>query len=79
MIVLDAPRCSILLLAQITGRVNAGCVWKLRPTTPHWSPHWLVDRCQAVRRYAANGEIDVERGRAALDDFADSAVKTVST
>ena len=36
------------------------------------APHLLdVEVAQVVRRYAANGEIDAERGRAALADLAD--------
>jgi predicted nucleic acid-binding protein len=36
------------------------------------APHLLdVEVAQVVRRYAANGEIDVERGRMALDDLVD--------
>jgi predicted nucleic acid-binding protein len=36
------------------------------------APHLLdVEVAQVIRRYAARGEIDGERGRAALDDLAD--------
>lgn len=36
------------------------------------APHLLdVEAAQVIRRYAANGEIDAERGRLALDDLAD--------
>jgi predicted nucleic acid-binding protein len=36
------------------------------------APHLLdVEVAQVIRRYAANGEIDGERGRAALADLAD--------
>ena len=36
------------------------------------APHLLdVEVAQVIRRYAANGEIDVERGRMALADLAD--------
>lgn len=36
------------------------------------APHLLdVEVAQVIRRYAALGEIDPERGRAALDDLAD--------
>jgi predicted nucleic acid-binding protein len=42
-----------------------------RSQTLH-APHLLdVEVAQVVRRYAANGEIDTERGRMALDDLAD--------
>jgi predicted nucleic acid-binding protein len=41
------------------------------PQTQH-APHLLdVEVAQVVRRYAARGEIDGERGRAALVDLAD--------
>lgn len=40
------------------------------------APHLLdVEVAQVVRRYAANGEIDGERGRAALTDLADLPVR----
>jgi len=36
------------------------------------APHLLdVEAAQVIRRYAANGEIDGERGGLALDDLAD--------
>jgi predicted nucleic acid-binding protein len=36
------------------------------------APHLLdVEAAQVIRRYAANGEIDHERGRSSLDDLAD--------
>ena len=36
------------------------------------APHLLdVEAAQVIRRYAANGEIDAERGRLALEDLAD--------
>ncbi len=36
------------------------------------APHLLdVEVAQVIRRYAANGDIDAGRGRAALDDLAD--------
>src|ERR1700733_3735077 len=39
-------------------------------------PHLLdVEVAQVIRRYAANGEIDSERGRAALADLADFPVQ----
>lgn len=39
------------------------------------APHLLdVEVAQVIRRYAANGEIDRERGRAALADLADFPV-----
>jgi predicted nucleic acid-binding protein len=34
-----------------------------------------VEVAQVIRRYAANGEIDQERGHAALDDLADMPLR----
>jgi predicted nucleic acid-binding protein len=40
------------------------------------APHLLdVEVAQVIRRYAANGEIDSERGRQALIDLADLALR----
>src|SRR4030081_1507641 len=42
------------------------------PSQTLHAPHLLdVEIAQVVRRYAANGEIDAERGRMALADLAD--------
>ena len=42
------------------------------PSQTLHAPHLLdVEVAQVVRRYAASGDIDAERGRAALDDLAD--------
>jgi predicted nucleic acid-binding protein len=42
------------------------------PSRTLHAPHLLdVEIAQVIRRYAANGEIDAERGRAALADLAD--------
>ncbi|KPF97402.1 twitching motility protein PilT [Rhodopseudomonas sp. AAP120] len=46
-----------------------------QPETLH-APHLLdVEVAHVLRRYAAIGEIDGERGRAALVDFADTPVQ----
>jgi predicted nucleic acid-binding protein len=40
------------------------------------APHLVdVEVAQVIRRYAANGEIDSERGRVALDDLGDFPVR----
>jgi predicted nucleic acid-binding protein len=42
------------------------------PSETLHAPHLLdVEAAQVIRRYAANGDIDGERGRLALDDLAD--------
>jgi len=42
------------------------------PSQTLHAPHLLdVEVAQVIRRYAANGEIDAERGRMALSDLAD--------
>lgn len=42
------------------------------PSQTLHAPHLLdIEVAQVVRRYAANGEIDAERGRSALEDLAD--------
>src|ERR1700737_1152904 len=46
--------------------------WLFEPAQTLHAPHLLdVEVAQVVRRYAANGEIDIERGRVALADLAD--------
>jgi predicted nucleic acid-binding protein len=69
-IVVDA---SALLEALL--RTPAAKVVEDRLFAPHQTlhaPHLLdVEIAQVIRRYAANGEIDGERGRMALADLAD--------
>src|SRR5271169_4475185 len=46
--------------------------WLFRPRQTLHAPHLIdVEVAQVVRRYAVNGEIDGERGRAVLADLAD--------
>jgi predicted nucleic acid-binding protein len=46
--------------------------WLFDPRRTLHAPHLLdIEVAQVVRRYAARGEIDGERGRAALADLAD--------
>jgi predicted nucleic acid-binding protein len=70
MIVVDA---SALLEALLrTPAARAVEKWLFRPRQTLHAPHLIdVEVAQVVRRYAANGEIDSERGRAALTDLAD--------
>jgi predicted nucleic acid-binding protein len=70
MIVVDASAVlEVLLRTPAAGAVEGRLFEPLQ--TLH-APHLLdVEVAQVVRRYAANGEIDVERGRMALDDLAD--------
>lgn len=73
MIVIDA---SALLEALL--RTPAASTVEKRLFDPRrtlHAPHLLdVEVAQVIRRYAANGEIDSERGRAALADLADFPV-----
>ncbi|MDO9294716.1 type II toxin-antitoxin system VapC family toxin [Bradyrhizobium sp.] len=70
MIVVDASA----MLETLLRRPAAAAVEKLlfEPFQILHAPHLLdVEVAQVVRRFAANGEIDAERGRAALADLAD--------
>src|SRR5665213_3788861 len=70
MIVVDASA----LLEALLRTPAAGAVEKrlFEPSQTLHAPHLLdVEVAQVVRRYAANGDIDGERGRAALTDLAD--------
>ena len=70
MIVVDASA----VLEALLRTPAAGAVEKrlFEPSQTLHAPHLLdVEVAQVVRRYAANGEIDADRGRLALDDLAD--------
>ena len=70
MMVVDASA----LLEALLRTPAAGAVEKrlFEPSRTLHAPHLLdVEIAQVIRRYAANGEIDAERGRAALADLAD--------
>jgi predicted nucleic acid-binding protein len=70
MIVVDASAVLEALLR--TPAAAAVEKWLFEPSQTLHAPHLLdVEVAQVVRRYAANGEIDAERGRMALDDLAD--------
>jgi hypothetical protein len=70
MIVVDA---SALLEALLrTAAARAVERWLFEPGQTLHVPHLLdLEVAQTIRRYAANGELDGERGRAALADLAD--------
>lgn len=70
MIVIDASA----LVDMLLGAPAAEAVKKrlVAGGEPPQAPHLLdVEVAQAIRRHAAAGEIDAERGRAALDDLGD--------
>jgi predicted nucleic acid-binding protein len=70
MIVVDASAVLEVLLRTPAAGVVEGRLFG--PSQTLHVPHLLdVEVAQVVRRYAASGEIDVERGRMALDDLAD--------
>jgi predicted nucleic acid-binding protein len=70
MIVVDASAVLELLLRTPAARAVEKRLFD--PTQTLHAPHLLdVEVAQVVRRYAANGEIDGERGRTALADLAD--------
>ncbi len=69
MLVIDASAVLELLLR--TPAAQAVEVRLLEPGQTLHAPHLLdVEVAQVVRRYAAGGEIDAERGRLALADLA---------
>ena len=70
MIVVDASALlEVLLRTPVAVAVEDRL---LAPGETLHAPHLLdVEIAQVIRRYAANGEIDGERGRLALDDLAD--------
>jgi len=73
MIVVDASAVLEALLR--TPAASAVEKWLFDPSQTLHAPHLLdVEVAQVVRRYAANGEIDGERGRAVLADLADLPV-----
>src|ERR1700726_769951 len=70
MIVVDASAVLEALLRTPAARAVERRLFE--PSQTLHAPHLLdVEVAQVVRRYAANGEIDVERGRMALDDLVD--------
>ena len=70
MIVVDASALLEVLLRTSAAKAVEGRLFDA-PQMLH-APHLLdVEVAQVIRRYAAKGEIDNERGRAALADLAD--------
>jgi predicted nucleic acid-binding protein len=70
MIVVDASALLEALLRTPAARAVEG--WLFDAAQTLHAPHLLdVEVAQVIRRYAANGEIDSERGRTALADLAD--------
>ena len=70
MIVVDASAMLEALLRTPSARAVEERLFEPRQTLH--APHLLdIEVAQVIRRYAAKGEIDSERGRAALADLAD--------
>lgn len=70
MIVVDASALIEVLLRTPAAQAVERRLFDTRRTLH--APHLLdVEVAQVIRRYAASGEIDAERGRAALIDLAD--------
>jgi predicted nucleic acid-binding protein len=70
MIVVDASAVLDMLLRTPAARALEK--WLFDPEQTLHAPHLLdVEVAQVIRRYAARGEIDNDRGRAALADLAD--------
>ena len=74
MIVVDASALiEVLLRTPAAAAVER---WLFDPRQTLHAPHLLdIEVAQVVRRYAAKGEIDGERGRAALADLSDFPVR----
>jgi predicted nucleic acid-binding protein len=70
LIVVDASALiEVLLRTPAAGAVESHL---FAPGQTLHAPHLIdVEVAQVIRRYAAGGEIDAERGRSALDDLAD--------
>lgn len=74
MIVVDASAALEALLRTPAAKAVETRLFDPRQTLH--APHLLdVEIAQVIRRYAANGEIDDDRGRAALADLADLPVQ----
>jgi predicted nucleic acid-binding protein len=69
-IVIDASAMLEVLFQTREGR--AAETWLFERQEAAHAPHLLdVEVAQVIRKFAANGRVNVERARAALDDFAD--------
>jgi predicted nucleic acid-binding protein len=74
MIVVDASALLEALLRTPAARAVEERLFEPQQTLH--APHLLdIEVAQVIRRYAAKGEIDSERGRAALADLADFPVR----
>ena len=74
MIVVDASALLEALLRTSAAKAVEDLLFTPRQTLH--APHLLdVEVAQVIRRYVANGEIDSERGRTALTDLADLALR----
>ena len=68
MIVVDASAVLEVLLRTALGATIESRLWA--ESDGLHSPHLLdVEIAQVIRRFAISGEIEMERARAALDDF----------
>lgn len=78
MIVVDASALLEVLLRTPAAKVMEARLFDEPRQTLH-APHLLdVEVAQVLRRYAANGEIDEQRGGAALADLADFPIRRYS-
>ena len=74
MIVVDASALIEVLLRTSAADAVEGQLFAAGQTLH--APHLLdIEVAQVIRRYAAKGEIDGERGREALDDLADLRIQ----
>ena len=74
MIVIDASALLEALLRTPAAKAVERRLFEQRQTLH--APHLLdVEVAQVIRRYAAAGELDAERGRAALADLADFPIR----
>jgi predicted nucleic acid-binding protein len=77
MIVLDASAAIEVLLQTARGASLAGHI--LAPAVSLHAPHLLdVEVSQVLRRLVAQGELEAERARQALGDFADFPIERYS-
>jgi predicted nucleic acid-binding protein len=74
LIVVDASALIEVLLR--THAANAVENYLFAPGQTLHAPHLLdIEVAQVIRKYAARGEVDGERGRVALDDLADLRIQ----
>lgn len=74
MIIVDASALLEVLLRTTSARAVEERLFS--PDETLHAPHLIdVEIAQVIRRYAGNGEIDADRGRAALADLSDFPVR----